>query len=211
MFKVLINYNFTPDKTWIGDDYLIIDHSDDGINHLTDFDQSKIVCEPNRGQVDYPKLNYLIDNYDNLPDVFLWGKTNLFKYISRDEYAKLKDNQTFTPLLTQNHHTYADNNGLVNYYSGNMYFERNDSWYFNEFPNKYVHNFNDWCHQHCLTVGAYVPFAPGGNYILTRETVHKYSKDYYIKMADMMPYCREPVEAACAERSYWLMWKEQNQ
>ena len=43
MKKILINYNFTPDPTWIGDDYLIYDRSDDGIDHLKDFDKDKII------------------------------------------------------------------------------------------------------------------------------------------------------------------------
>jgi len=108
MFKVLVNYNFTPDKSWIGEDYLIYDRSDDGIDHLTEFDPNKVKKTDNVGQVDYDKLRYLVDNYDKLPEVFLWGKTNLFKYITRGEYEKVKDNNEFTPLLTQNHETYSD-------------------------------------------------------------------------------------------------------
>ena len=206
MYKVLVNYNFTPEKSWIGDDYLIYDRSDDGIDHLAEFDKSKVIYEENVGQVDYPKLRYLVDNYDNLPEVFLWGKTNLFKYITPEEYEKLKDNTTFTPLLTQNHNTYSDNNGVVCFYDAGMYHERNDNWYFGEFSSKYVKSFDDWCHHIFLPTQSYVPFAPGGNYILTRETVHKYSRDYYAKLAEALPYCREPVEACCAERSYYLIW-----
>lgn len=207
MKKILINYNFTPDKSWIGDDYTIYDRSDDGLEHLADFDPAKIIKTPNLGQVDYDKLCYLIDNYDNLPDVFLWGKTNLFKYLSKEEYDKVKDNKEFTPLLTQNHNTYADNNGVVCYYAGGMYNERNDNWYFNELSSKYVISFNDWCKEFGLIPTlSYIPFAPGGNYILTRDKVHKYSRDFYEKMASLLPHCREPVEACCAERSYYLMW-----
>lgn len=207
--KILVNYNFTPTKDWIGEDYIIYDRSDDGIDHLTEFDPAKIIKTENVGQVDFDKLNYLIDNYYNLPDVFLWGKTNLFKYITKDEYYKVKDNTTFTPLLTQTHSIYSDNNGAVNYYSGGMYHERNDNWFFTNASSKYVKTFNEWCHGFYLPIQSYVPFPPGGNYILTKETVHKYARDYYIKMAEMLPYCREPVEAWCAERSYQLMWGNQ--
>lgn len=207
MKKILVNYNFTPDKDWIGEDYIIYDRSDDDIDHLKDFDQSKIIKTKNVGQVDYDKLNYLIDNYDNLPDVFLWGKTNLFKYISKEEYEKVKDNTIFTPLLTQNHRTYTDNNGWICYYSAGIYNERNDNWFFGQFQSKYINSFDEWCDNLQIPPQSYIPFAPGGNYILTRETVHKYSKDFYIKMANALPYCQEPVEAQCAERSYYLIWK----
>lgn len=208
MFKCLVNYNFTPDPKWIGDDYIIYDRSDDGVDHLTEFDPAKIIKTENVGQVDYDKLNYLIDNYDNLPEVFLWGKTNLFKYITPEEYERVKDNKTFTPLLTRDHEEREDHHGYICYYGSGIYHERNDNWYFNMFTHKYVHTFNEWANllflPHSLS---YIPFAPGGNYILTREVVHKYSRDFYVKMASMLPYCQLPVEAQCAERSYFLLWK----
>jgi hypothetical protein len=207
MKKILINYNFTPDKSWIGDDYLIYDRSDDGLEHLDGFDSAKIIKTENRGNVDYDKLNYIIDNYDKLPDVFLWGKTNLFKYLTREEYEEVKDNKVFTPLLTQNHRQYQDNNSWVAYYNANMYHERNDNWYFYQFASRYVNSFDEWCRGFQLPKVDYIPFAPGGNYILTRDTVHKYAKDYYVKMASLLPYCQLPVEACCAERSYYLMFK----
>jgi len=207
MFKVLVNYNFTPEKDWIGDDYLIYDRSDDGRDHLSEFDQEKIVRTENIGNVDYDKLCYLIDNYYELPEVFLWGKTNLFKYISQEEYEKVKDNHTFTPLLTKDHKTYSDTNGVVNYYAGDIYHERADSWFFNQFQNKYVQNWQEWAHFLALPILSYIPFAPGGNYILTRDTVHKYGIDFYKKIASTLPYCQLPVEAQCAERSYYLIWK----
>lgn len=206
MKKILVNYNFTPDKEWLGDDYLIYDRSDSK-DYLKDFSQDKIIYTENVGNVDYDKLNYLIDNYDNLPEVFLWGKSNIFKYITPEEYDKIKDNKTFTPLLTLNHKTYQDNNGWVNYYSEGVYWERNDNWFFNQFSSKYVNDWNEWAQMFFLPKLSYIPFAPGGNYILAREAVHKYSKDFYIKMADLLPYQMLPVEAQCAERSYYLLWK----
>lgn len=207
MKKVLVNYNFTPDKEWIGDDYLIYDRSDDGIDHLAEFDKSKVIYTDNVGQVDYDKLNYIIDNYDNLPDVFLWGKTNLFKYITPEEYEEVKDNNKFTPLLTMGHKTYQDNNGWVCYYSEGIYWERNNSWYLSQFPTKYFMSYKEFANEFQLPNPVYLPFAPGGNYILTRETVHKYGLDYYKKLAQILPYCREPGEAQMCERSYFTLWR----
>ena len=205
--KILVNYNFTPDKEWIGDDYLIYDRSDDSIDHLTEFDQSKVIKTENVGQVDYDKINYLIDNYDNLPEVFLWAKTNLWKYISKEEYEKVKDNQFFTPLLTMEHICYSDRNGMVCYYSGGIYHERNDSWYLNSLPAKYFGSYAEFAHEFQLPNPQYIPFAPGGNYILTKERVHRYSVDYYKKMANILPYARENGEAQMVERSYYQLWQ----
>lgn len=205
MKKILVNYNFTPNMDWLGDDYLIYDRSDSK-DYLKDFPQDNIIYSENVGNVDFDKLNYIIDNYDNLPDVFLWAKANLFKYISREEYEKVKDNKTFTPLLTQNHKTYDDSNGAVCYYSGGMYYERNNNWYLNQFTTKYFHSYGDFAQAFQLPNPPYIPFAPGGNYILTRDTIHKYSRDYYEKMASILPYCQLPGEAQMLERSYYTLW-----
>ena len=204
MFKALVNYNHTPDKDWLGDDYLIYDRSDSE-EYLKDFPQDKIIYTPNVGQVDFDKLSYLIDNYDTLPDVFLWCKTNLFKYITEEEYALVKNNTVFTPLLKQNHNTYTDKYGLVCYYQGGMYYERNDSWYLNVLDSR-VKSWGEWAQIFALPNPTFIPFAPGGNYILTRETIHKYGRDFYESMRDLLPYCQNPGEAHLAERSYYLMW-----
>jgi hypothetical protein len=179
----------------------------DSKDYLKDFPQERITYTENLGQVDYDKLGYLADNYDNLPDVFLWGKTNLFKYITENEWDSLKHATSFTPLLTQGHKTYSDNLGAVCYYSGGMYYERNNSWYASQFATRYFNNFHEFAHEFFLESPPYIPFAPGGNYILTKDTVHKYSRDVYDKMASCLPYCREPAEAQMAERSYYLLWK----
>lgn len=205
---VLVNYNYTP--SWLYSypeiDYHLFDRSDSK-DYLKDFPQERITYTKNIGNVDYDKLSYLVENYDNLPNVFLWGKSNLFKYITKEEFDLVKDNKTFTPLLTQNHKTYSDRLGQVCYYSGGMYHERNDSWYLGEHTGKYVNRWSDWADMFQLPNPRYLPFAPGGNYILTKENVHKYSVDYYQKMVDMLDYAQLPGEAQCAERSYYLLWQ----
>lgn len=207
MFKVLVNYNFTPSKEWIGDDYLIYDRSDDGVDHLVEFDQGKVVKTENIGNVDYDKLTYLYENYYKLPDVFLWGKTNLFKYISEEEYEKVANNKHFIPLLTQNHKVYSDEFGPVCYYQDGLYYERNNSWYASQFNYKFCKNYSEFAKMFMLDNPFYIPFAPGGNYILTKEVVHRYSKDFYDDMRSVLNYAQLPLEAQFAERSYYKLFK----
>lgn len=208
MKYVLVNYNFDP--SWVKDytdDYLIYDRSDDGQDWCKDVDKSKVIYTENLGNVDYDRLDYLVEHYDNLPDVFLLAKSNLFKSISKEEFELVKHNTTFTPLLTKHHKTYSDRLGPVCFYRADMYWERNDSWYLQAVPAKTLTSFNEWAQLFHLPTGMFIPFAPGGNYILTRDTVRKYSKDLYQEMRDMLPYCTTPGEAQCVERSYYLLWK----
>ena len=207
MKACLVNYNFTP--SWLLEypeiDYVIYDRSDSE-HYLKDFPPEKVVKTRNIGNVDNDRLGYLIDNYHDLPDVFLWSKSNLFKYISQKEFDHLKERREFTPLLTQNHRQYSDKNGIVCFYAGGMYHERNDSWYLGEVPAKHFGSWPEWAKMFGLPNPPYIPFTPGGNYILTRETVHKHSRRLYQRMKNTLTYTQLPGEAQLCERSYYLLW-----
>lgn len=209
MEVILVNYNFTPD--WLLEypelsPVTIFDRSDDGIErNLKRF--GKVIKSANIGNVDYDKLSYLVDNYNNLPEVFLWGKSNLFKFITKEEWEKVKDNQVFTPLLTKNHKTYSDRMGVVCKYEGEIYWERHDNWFVQQFSSNFktLNEFTNYLN--IPQIGNYIPFAPGGNYILTKERVHRYSRDFYEKMMDTLPYTQLPAEAHFCERIYYSLWK----
>ncbi len=206
MNAVLVNYNFTPD--WLKDynfDYLIIYDRSEGDDYLKDFPH--VVRTKNIGNVDYDKLTYLIDHYDDMPDVFLWGKTNLFKYITKEEFDLVKNSRDFTPLLTKNHNTYMDHNGVVCFYDDTgMYNERNDSWFVNSMPHQFA-NYGEFARYLNLPNPPYLAFPPGGNFILTKERVHHYGRDFYEKMRNTLNYCQLPAEAHMAERTYYSLWK----
>lgn len=201
MKAFLVNYEFSP--TWLLEsdlDYHIYDRSESK-DWLKDFPQERITYTKNIGNIDYDKLSYLIDNYYNLPEVFLWGKTNLFKYVPEDQEFP----SHYLPLLKQDHKTYRDENGVVCFYKDGMYYERNDSWYFWNMPSLY-RNYPDFAQDFQLPSPAYLPFNPGGNFILTREKVLIYSRDYYEKMRSVLDHAILPAEAHCLERSYFTLW-----
>lgn len=213
MKLILVNYNYEPE--WLKDFNLestIYDRSDDGLERdLTKY--GKVYKTENRGDVDYDKLSWLIENYDNLPDVFLWGKSNLPKYVELKDIKIALTKPIFQPLLKYDHRIYSDQFGEVNKYvsspQGLIYAERNDSWFFHAGLDNAgrFQTWNEWARHFLLPQEAFIPFAPGGNYILTREVVHKHSKDLYEEMRDMLPYAKHPVEAHCCERSYFYLWR----
>lgn len=214
MKATLVNYNYDP--TWLSDypelEPLIYDRSDDGIKRdLTKY--GEVRNTPNQGDVDYDKLTFLVENYDNLPEVFLWSKTNLFKFCDKDYFERSVLKSDFAPLLKLDHKTYSDQYGEVCKYVGTeygpMYAERADSWYFNtglDSDGKFK-NWHEWAYAFRLPVEPFVPFAPGGSYILTAERVHRHSKDLYDEMRSTLNYAAHPVEAHCCERSYFYLWR----
>lgn len=210
MKALLVNYNFDPKDWWLDygltpEEVTIYDRSDDATKRVFD---AKTYKTRNLGDVDYDKLGYLIENYDHLPGVFLWGKTNIFKYVEPEYLKQMIEKGEFAPLLKFDHRIYADYLGAVNRYAGSIYEERADSWFFNNpsLSSKF-HSWSEWCLYLGIPRHSYIPFAPGGNYILTKERVHRYSKDLYQQMRDTLPYAQHPAEAHACERSYYLLWK----
>lgn len=211
MKAVLVNYNFDPKDWWLEygfkpEDVTIYDRSDDGIERTF---AAKTYKTKNIGDVDYDKLGYLIENYYDLPDVFLWGKTNLFKYVDKEFLQKALENQEFKPLLKLDHKTYSDRFGEVCKYQGEIYLERADSWFFNNdaLAKKFCKSWEEWRFHFFLPNTPYIPFAPGGNYILTKDRIQRYAPEYYEGMRDTLPYATHPAEAHACERSYYILWK----
>lgn len=205
---ILVNYNFTPD--WLSRypelEVTLYDRSDDGIERdLTKY--GAVFKTENIGDADFDKLSWLVENYDKLPDIFLWGKSNMFKFVDEASFKKALEKREFAPLLKQDHETYSDKFGVVCKYEGGIYKERADSWFFNATIPMYFKTWEEWCLHFGLPREAFIPFAPGGNYLLTRERVHRYSRDYYAEMRDTLPHVQRPAEAQAAERSYYLLWR----
>lgn len=202
MKYVLVNYNFDP--SWVKeytDDYLIYDRSDSD-EWVKDIPKDRIIKTKNIGNVDYDRLTYLIDFYDELPNVFVLAKTNLFKYITKEEFDKIKNRKKVTPLLTQKHKTYLP----TCLYKDKMYYEINNSWYLNHVPAKYYKSFGEFTTDFGIPNPDYIPFPPGGNMIVTKKAVHRYPKSFYERMRSKLDYSQLPGEAHFVERAYYLLW-----
>lgn len=169
------------------------------------YDRSEVPMEgaiktPNIGSDIYDKFTYIIDNYDNLPDVAIYTKANLFKYISKEEFDAVKDNKTFTPLLTQKHKTYMP----VCYYEDGIYWETNNKWFLIQHPARKAKELMELLG---LTDMEYLPFAPGSNYLLPKENILKHSKEHYIKLRNYLKWSVYPGEAQIMERGLYTLWK----
>lgn len=195
--KYVLTHFADPDPSWVTDytsDYLIYDRSGCGM--------SNTIPRDNLGDSDYDRLSYIVDNYYELPEVFLLSKSNLFKFMPQEEFDLVKDNQDFTPLLTKHHKVYEP----VCRYKGDIYEEINNSWYLASVPAKYFQNYGEFAKAFLLPNPEYLQFAPGGNYILTRERVHRYARDFYDELRSILPYCQRPGEAHFIERTYYTLW-----
>ena len=149
-------------------------------------------------------MDYIVTNYDNLPDLMLFGKDNMLeRHITKEEFDKLVNKKRFTPLLTQNHKTYLP----VCFYENGIYCETNDSWYMREHERKHFNTYDEFAKIMGIPVAQYLMFAPGGCYIVPKENILKHSKDFYKKLRSFVDYCQEPAEAHAIERTLYTIWR----
>lgn len=181
-------------------------------NDYVMYDRSEIPIEnsikvPNIGTDIYDKFTYIIENYDHLPDVALYTKANIFKYISKEELDQVKDNKTFTPLLTQHHKTYERDGVQICFYEQGMYFEINNGWYLHEHPTRTEYTAHEVAHLMGIADMTYVPFAPGSNYIVPKENIRKHPKEFYEQLRSYLTWAVYPGEAQIIERGLFTLWR----
>ncbi len=196
---VISRYN--QDVTWVGQyatSAILYDRSEQP------FAGSIIV--PNLGTDIADKLHFIITNYNKLPEACVYTKANLFKYITKEEFDKVKDNKCFTPLLTMNHRTYKGDDGKdVCFYKDGIYWEINNGWYLNSHPVK--HDPKEVMETLGIATLEYIPFAPGSNYILTRENILKHPAEFYHKLLNYVTWAVYPGEAQIIERGLYTIFK----
>lgn len=187
---------FNQDISWISEyapSMILYDRSDNPVPG------SNIV--PNIGSDLADKFHFIITNYNNLPPAAIYTKANLWKYITKEEFDKVKDNSFFTPLLTKNH----EQKPGVSFYMNDIYWEINNLWYLGAHPCKY----DPKAVMRDLGIDKleYVPFAPGSNYILTAMDIHKHPVDLYIKLYNYLTYAVYPGECQIIERGLYTLWR----
>lgn len=177
------------------DDYVLYDRSEEPL-------EGSIVV-PNIGTDIYDKLTYIIDNYDDLPDVAVYTKANIFKYITKDEFDAIKDNRTFTPILTRTH---EEKEGFCFYSEDGMYNELNNEWFLLELPPKSQESAHALKEIIGINGKPFLKFAPGSNYIVPKENILKHSKETYIKLRSFLDHAVYPGEAQLLERGLYYLW-----
>lgn len=162
------------------------------------------IVVPNIGTDLHDKFTFIIDNYDNLPDVAVYTKCNLFKYMPKEEFDLVKDKKTFTPLLTKNHKVYADEDGPVCFYDKQgMYNERNNFWYLYPHPARFAPKFIEIFK---MDTRLYNAFAPGSNYILPKENILKHPRALYKELRSYLDWDVYPGDAQLLERNLFYLW-----
>ena len=214
--KNTVIYSRTPDE--YGEDF----------SHLGEYIKS-----PNVGENIYDIFRFIIENYENLPDMNIFIKGNLFSrkkdqthnhpepgqeyeidefyYTSREKFIESLQTNKFLPIdryhptsLVGDDETFMQPTQYANFYHNNDVETR----YFGDF-----HEISDAFFVDPPKRLA-IQFAPGANYAVPKETILKYSKNFYQNLQHIVsyvpnpPYVRTSGESYLCERFLYFIWTE---
>lgn len=201
--KMTCEHGFSPENT------VIYDRSD------VEKDWSylgKSIRSPNVGENIYDMMRFIVENYDNLSDINIFIKGNLFSrldddggtnyYTTEERFIRSLHAEYFLPI-ERYHPTTAFN---VN--SGG-YIE--PSWYQHQAPSKYFTSYAQLMELlfENPIYPEFIRFAPGGNYVVPKGNILKYSKRLYEKLMKYCAHCEIVcAEAYLIERALYAIWTE---
>jgi hypothetical protein len=197
------NYDLSLILSYVDDNYIIYDKS-----NTLNGDDCHVVKVPNVGYNVYDELHFIINHYDNLPELIAFVKGNFWKHCKVETFDKIIMNECFTPI--------EDYSDYPEYFAHKKdvdtgYMERNDSWYlmpglplahrcldtYNQFLDEAFENpiHPEW-----------VRFSPGGQYLVPKKNILHYSIDFYKRLMGLVDYDQLPAEAHLLERAMFTIF-----
>lgn len=232
MNRTLVVSNYNWDLDWLEMTYehgfssentVIYDRGNDGKDwsHL-----GKIIRSPNIGANQYDIIKFIIENYDDLPDVSTFIKGNLFPereenyYTTKERFIQALHTDKFFSIWVDKwialgdhrHFRYAPEETLA---EGRLVqpIQDCDFRYNTHHQNRYftsTHELWNWCFVDPPKQNS-IEFIPANNFAVPKENILQYSKELYKKIQSILyepdpPYDRTCAEAHLLERTFYFMW-----
>lgn len=177
----------------------------------------KLSISPNVGSNIYDYGKYILENYDNLPDINIFIKGNITwrTYTTRERFLYALKSNWFVPIDND-----PIGSGVSNYYEpwGEGFYvndcshlekvERhsNDNENLKVYPR--IKNFKDFLEDLFVIkkIPEYIAFCPGANFVVPKQNILKYSTNFYKKMMYYTDYDSNPIEAHYWERVLLMAW-----
>jgi len=207
-FLVITDFNVLPadvELSWVidfTDNYLIYDR----IHRFEEND--KIKHQPNVGANIYDIFDFIVNNYDNLPDTTIFCKSNVFpRHCGEEKFNEIINNDKFTPIenYIRNHPRHSPN--IYSFVDEHDRYHEKSIEVNTTVSNKHLSR-TVKSYQELLDMifedgvqGEYIRFAPGGNYIIPKKDILKYNKHFYETMRELVSWHAQPGEAYLLERA----------
>jgi len=213
---VVSRYN--EDLRWLEeftDNYFIINK---GQNNLSYIFANKFQ-RPNYGGNQYDICQFIVDNYDDLPDLICFVQGFPFDHCHKDVFQQLINNTSFTALesyggIPEGEYHKKDVDG--------GYMELNNSWYIAAHNEKLLSenkeitckfdSYDDFMHSLFSDYQPldFIRFTPGSQYIVTKQDCLHYSKAFWQRLIDFLPKTdvNGGTEAHLLERALFYIFKD---
>ena len=213
-FLVVTDYNFLPidlSTSWVeeySNDYLIYDRS----HRFKEND--KVKHQKNVGANIYDIFDFIVTNYDNLPEITIFCKGNVIpRHCGFEKFKSIINNTEFTTIENYIRDHPRHSQGIYSFVDEtDAYHEKPievDATVHRIFHSKYIHNYNDMVNEifddgH---VGEYIRFAPGANHIIPKKDILTYNKHFYETMRNYVSWDKQPGEAYLLERLLFTLYQ----
>jgi len=216
--------SYKTDFSWVNDytnNYLIYDKSGE---HT---ESDKVKHSPNVGYNIYDYVDYIVQNYHNLPDILVFIKSNIWNRVVNGVPNPHCNKEKFDRLINNNYTTALESYEDIPITRVNRkdrdggYMELNEPyhpWYIQDDSGLLVtEKFK--CLEEMLPtiftnpiIPQWIRFAPGANYIVPKENILHYSKSLFEKLRSYVGYSQYSAESHMVERALYLIftnhWKE---
>jgi hypothetical protein len=198
------NYDLSLIMNYVDDNYVIYDKS-----NTLDSNDCHIVKVPNVGYNIHDELHFIINHYDNLPELIVFVKGNFWKHCKVETFNKIIMNEYFTPI--EDYSDYPEYFAYKKDVDGG-YMEINNSWFLlpNNFymTHEYIDTYNQFLDEtfENPVYPEFVRFSPGGQYIVPRKNILYYTVDFYKRLIELVNYSQLPAEAHLLERAMYTIF-----
>lgn len=201
-FMVVSQWN--NDVSWVEDytsNYVIYDKS-----NTLEPSEKVIKCE-NVGHNLFDIFHFIYNNYENLPELVAFVEGNPFDHCNKEKFDRIIHNKFFTCL--ESYENSPDYHAAMKCSDGG-WMEINDSWFIKDHPRREHSIFQTYNEalDHVFK-NAYHPqfvkFSPGGMYIVERERLLHYSRDFWKNLMNIVSKHANQPEAYIFERMLWTI------
>jgi hypothetical protein len=207
-FFVITDYNHMPQdlsESWISKyakNYLIYDKAGRWKEN------ENIKKQINVGQSVYDMFDYILNNYDNLPEMVCFVKGDVIpRHCGEEKFSKIIHNKEYTSIenysriieqytdgaysFVDENDNYHENSGEVNYTVASIHHGK----YFNNYESFLSEIFEN------PEFNQYIKFPPGGCHLIPRENILRFNKSFYEDARLWVSWDVRPGEAFLFERA----------
>ena len=226
-FLVVSDYNWLPNditESWVdkySDNYLIYDRY-----HRFEV-SDKVVHQKNVGQNIYDIFDFIITHYDNLPNNTIFCRASFLNpkdtgtprldkngevisngNMTLEHFLEVSNNESLTELNDFATEPWRFNGRDNKIGPDGSYMELNNSWYFGLGKCKYYTNYDTFMGDMFEDYKRvdYIRFSPGGNYIIPKDNILKYSKKFYERIREILSWDIVVGEAHMIERALYTIF-----